>query len=97
MIFHEACENHGHSGHVRIFATDVHQPTLETASLGQYAQGDLEALPDSIRQKYTVTVSDRTARVTQEIRDMVVFAPHNVLTDPPFTRLDFISCRNMII
>ena len=40
---------------------------------------------------------DHSYRIAKELRDMVVFAPHNLLSDPPFTKLDVLSCRNLLI
>ena len=82
MIFHEAAKAVNFDGPIRIFATDVHQPTLEKGSFGQYTHDQLKALPKDLRSEYTVKISERTVRISQEIRDLVVFAPHNILTDP---------------
>ena len=81
---------------VKIFATDVHQLALQTASRGIYPEESFSDMPDDILEKYF----NRTPggyEVTSTIRGMIVFAPHNVINDAPFTRLDLVTCRNMLI
>lgn len=86
----------GKSLFVKIFATDVHQDSLNRASQGVYPLESLADVDQEIRERYFIEVPDGY-QVAQEIRQMVVFAPHNVIKDAPFTKLDLISCRNMLI
>jgi two-component system CheB/CheR fusion protein len=81
---------------VKIFATDIDPNVLEVASKGVY-QGPLEKeIPSSLLQKYFIK-EDNNYRVTPDIRKMVVFARHDVLKDPPFSKMDLLLCRNMLI
>ena len=81
---------------VKIFATDVHRASLEFASTGLYSQMALaEVSPERIARHF-VRKGDGY-QVSQDLRQMVVFAPHNIIKDAPFTKLDLISCRNLVI
>ncbi|ASJ72442.1 chemotaxis protein CheB [Granulosicoccus antarcticus] len=81
---------------VKLFATDVHQGSLERAIKGVYSAEAVNDLPGERRARYFVRKPDGY-HVTSELRLMVVFAEHNVLKDAPFAQLDLITCRNMLI
>ncbi|HYO26224.1 MAG TPA: chemotaxis protein CheB, partial [Lacipirellulaceae bacterium] len=81
---------------VKIFATDVHAASLETASAGVFAEACLEGMDPRYVDRYFSRV-DGGYRVSPELRSMIVFAPHNLLKDAPFTKIDLITCRNMLI
>ncbi|MFY9310297.1 MAG: CheR family methyltransferase [Bacteroidia bacterium] len=81
---------------VKIFATDIDRDSLEIASKGVYSRTILDNVPGQIVAKY-FDVEGENYRVNPEIRKMVVFSHHDVVKDPPFGRLDLISCRNMMI
>ncbi len=97
MLLHEAATAQNYQGQLRVFATDVHRPALETAGVGTYAEEELAAIPSNLFERYVVRVTSKSGRVAPLLRKMVVFAPHNLLVDPAFTRLDMISCRNLLI
>ena len=81
---------------IQIFASDLSTNAINKARLGEYSKPDLEMVsPKRIQRFYTKTGSK--FRIAKVIRDMVVFAPHNILQDPPFSRVDFISCCNLFI
>lgn len=81
---------------IKIFATDIDTEALETASRGIYPKVIERDVPKNILRKYFVQEGSYY-RVSQELRRQVVFAKHDVIKDPPFSRLDIISCRNMFI
>lgn len=81
---------------VQIFATDVDQEAIETARVGRYPAGIADDLTPARLARHFVAEED-SFRVGRNLRDMVVFADHNALQDPPFTRLDLICCRNLLI
>ncbi|MFW5829047.1 MAG: chemotaxis protein CheB, partial [Planctomycetota bacterium] len=97
MLLHEAAQQGRLTGRIRIFASDLHKPAIQLASSGIYAMEDIAAIPTELAERYTVPISSRSVRIAQAIRDLVVFAPHNLLLDPPFTRLHLTSCRNLLI
>jgi two-component system CheB/CheR fusion protein len=82
---------------VRLFATDVHRGSLEIAGAGVYEEASLGHLDRELRERYFVTTPEGRYRVVEELRSSVVFAYHNVLRDAPFTRLDLVTCRNLLI
>jgi len=81
---------------VQIFASDLDSRAIETARLGLYPVGIAgDVTPERLQRFFTK--EDHSYRVKKEIRDLVVFATHNVLADAPFTKLDLLSCRNLLI
>ena len=81
---------------VQIFASDLDSRAIETARAGLYPVGIAGDLTPERLQRF-FTKEDSRYRVKKEIRDLVVFATHNILTDAPFTKLDLLSCRNLLI
>lgn len=81
---------------VKIFATDVHRASLDFASAGVYHADQVADVDEDRLQRFFVR-SGEGYRVSHDLREMVVFAPHNLIKDAPFTKLDFISCRNLLI
>ncbi len=96
MLLHEQLESAHRPLNLRIFATDVHRVSLEVAGAGLYDDEALAELSQARRDRYFVKDGDRW-RVCKELRQVVVFARHNVISDAPFTRLDLITCRNLLI
>jgi two-component system, chemotaxis family, CheB/CheR fusion protein len=81
---------------VQIFATDIDEAAITTAREGLYSLNDVaDVSPDRLRLFFTM--DGDLYRVRREIREMVVFATHNFLKDPPFSRLDLVTCRNVLI
>ncbi|QEG27869.1 Oxygen sensor histidine kinase NreB [Gemmata obscuriglobus] len=81
---------------IKVFATDLADRTLSHARAGVYP-GGIESEISSERLRRFFTREDEVYRVRQELRDRVVFAPQNILQDPPFSRLDIATCRNLLI
>ncbi|MDX5347865.1 MAG: chemotaxis protein CheR, partial [Hymenobacteraceae bacterium] len=81
---------------VKIFASDIDRDALDYASKGLYPATSLSEVSEERLNEYFVK-EDGKYRITQRVRRMVIFAPHNVTTDPPFSRIDLVSCRNMLI
>jgi two-component system, chemotaxis family, CheB/CheR fusion protein len=96
ILFHEQLEAAQRPLNLRIFATDVHRASLDIASAGIYDEDALADVSPARRLRYFVKDGERH-RVAKEIRQLVVFAQHNVINDAPFTRVDLISCRNLLI
>jgi two-component system CheB/CheR fusion protein len=86
-------------GHkVQIFATDIDSRAVATARAGVYPASIAEDLTPERLARYFTAESDGTAyRIHKSIRDMLVFSEHDLIRDPPFSRLDLISCRNLLI
>jgi two-component system, chemotaxis family, CheB/CheR fusion protein len=81
---------------VKIFATDIDRDALEKASRGVYHKNALREMPPLVIARY-FTEEGENYRVNPEIRKMIVFSYHDILKDPPFSRMDLVSCRNMLI
>ena len=81
---------------LQIFATDLSPEAIETARRGRYPAAISETV-SAKRLAQFFTSSDNGYEIKSEIRDMVLFAQQDVVLDPPFTRLDLIACRNLLI
>lgn len=81
---------------LKILATDVHQRSLGAAAEGIYPKSSLTGLGDDQIARYFEKSVDYY-QVNQRIRRLVVFSKHNLLRDPPFTRIDLVTCRNVLI
>jgi two-component system, chemotaxis family, CheB/CheR fusion protein len=98
IVFKEVIEKKisfgGHS--LQIFATDLDQDAIGIARKGIYpASVAADVSPGRLNRFFTVT--DEGYRVNTEIREMIVFAQHNIIMHPPFTKVDILSCRNLLI
>lgn len=96
IIIHELLEESGKNIDVQIFGTDIDIDALTTARSGTYPITIAEDVSPELLNKYFVK-KDNVFTIRTDIREMVVFAPHDVLIDPPFTKLDVLSCRNLLI
>ncbi len=81
---------------IRIFATDLSADAIDTARRGSYARG-IEADVSAQRLERFFTPQNGSYRVAKNIRESVVFAQHDVNADAPFTKLDILCCRNLLI
>jgi len=81
---------------VKIFATDVNQSCIETASRGIYQKDRLANVSPSRLKKYFRKNEDGYL-ISSKLRKQIVFAPHDILQDAPFTKLNLVSCRNLLI
>jgi len=81
---------------LQIFGTDLDTDAIEIARKGCFSKNcETDISPERLKRFFTVEGDGY--RVNSAIREMVVFAPQNVIKDPPFTKLDILSCRNMLI
>ncbi len=81
---------------VQIFATDIDEQAISQAREGLYTLNDAADVSPQRLHRFFSQEGDRY-RISREIREMVLFARHNVLKDPPFSRMDLVSCRNLLI
>src|SRR4051812_37685305 len=96
MLFWEALIARNRPIHLKILATDVHQQSLEHASAGIYGDDQLSNV-SSERLARFFTKRSSGYQISQDLRQLIVFARHNLTKDAPFTKMHFISCRNMLI
>jgi two-component system, chemotaxis family, CheB/CheR fusion protein len=96
MTIVEVCESLRRWPQIKLYATDLEQRFLDIASAGVYPESIVtEVGADRIERHFTHREGRYTVR--PELRAMIVFAQHNLLSDPPFTRMHLVSCRNMLI
>jgi two-component system CheB/CheR fusion protein len=98
VMFKEALEKiNPHSGiSLQIFATDLDNEAIETARKGVFPPNIVaDVSPKRLSRFFLKT--DEGYRVNSEIREMVVFAKHNIILHPPFTKIDILTCRNLLI
>ncbi|MGO8931339.1 MAG: chemotaxis protein CheB [Limisphaerales bacterium] len=81
---------------VQIFATDLDHTAIEAARAGLYPEGIARDVRSQRLARFFAK-EDEGYRIKKDIREMVIFAPQNVLKDPPFTRIDLLVCRNLLI
>ncbi|MBX9623498.1 MAG: PAS domain S-box protein, partial [Gemmataceae bacterium] len=96
MLLVEAAEAAGKQFDIKVFATDMAERALGQARAGVFP-GGIESEVSAERLDRFFDKDDATYRVKKALRELVVFAPQNVLQDPPFSRLDIITCRNFLI
>lgn len=97
MIIRETLDSLNRSNPVKIFATDIHRDALRRAALGIFDANALAEISEARRERFFVKRDDGVFQVSPALRQTIVFAPHNVAQDVPFNRLDFVSCRNLLI
>jgi two-component system CheB/CheR fusion protein len=81
---------------IQIFATDLDRDAVDKARQGFFPANIAADVPEERLRRF-FTKEERGYRVRKEIREMVIFAPQNLVMDPPFTKLDILSCRNLLI
>ncbi len=96
MLVREVMDEAGKSSPVQIFATDVDHHALTLARVGRYPAG-IAADVSAARLQRFFDEDGAGYRVKKSLREMIVFAAQNVIRDPPFNRLDLVSCRNLLI
>ena len=96
MVLEEYQRRSGNRINYRIFATDISQKPLALARLGVYSDTAVAALDEDIVQRYFETTVDGY-RVVRRARDNVIFSNLDLVKDAPFSKLDLISCRNLLI
>ena len=81
---------------IQVFATDLDRDAINKARQGFFPENIAADVSDARLKRFFVK-EDHGFRVRKEIREMVIFAPQNLIMDPPFTKLDILSCRNLLI
>ena len=96
ILMDEALRNRQERREIKIFATDAHHVSLHTAAKGVYPEEALTELTEDRKSRYFTRRRDGY-HVARDLRGYVVFAPHNVIHDAPFTQMDVVTCRNLLI
>ncbi len=83
---------------VQVFATDIDSRAIATARIGLYPAGIAgDITPERLARFFTAEPDGSAYRVLKSIRDMLIFSEHDVIKDPPFSKVDMVSCRNLLI
>ncbi len=96
MMIDETCIELKKRPLIQIFATDIDEPMIDMARRGIYPVSMLTEIPQRYQDAYTVGLDERF-EILSRVREMVRFSVHNIIQDPPFSKVDLISCRNMLI
>ena len=96
ILLLEAAARHDPRCEIQVFASDLDDAALMTAREGRYPLAIEADMPDERLKRFFARENDHY-RVTRELRNVVLFARHSLLKDPPFSRADLISCRNLLI
>ena len=97
MLFLEAFEARGRDPQIKVLATDLHEESLQKAMEGLYSAESFEEMSVELRDKYFECHDNRFYKVLPFLRKALIFSTHNLLKDPPFTKLHLVSCRNLLI
>jgi two-component system CheB/CheR fusion protein len=96
ILFHEQLAARQRPPNLKLLATDVHPSSLEQASTGIYGESQLSNVSERRLERYFIRRASGY-QVSADLRQLIVFARHNVTKDAPFTKMHLISCRNMLI
>lgn len=96
ILLNEYVKTHRLLCEVRLFATDIDERALEFAGAGFYSEGIAASIEPRLLAAYFEKV-ENGFKVREFLRKMVVFAKHNMLKDPPFSKVDLVVCRNVFI
>ena len=97
MLLAEAAGSMAAPPEVQVFATDLDEDAIAKARTGSYSNVEIADVPPDRLRRYFQKEQPDSYRVRRELREMVLFAPHNLIKDPPFSHLGFVSCRNVLI
>ncbi|MDR5755258.1 CheR family methyltransferase, partial [Caballeronia sp. LZ024] len=96
MLLEQYAQRHHSSAPIQVFATDIDERALGRARAGSYPDSIATDVPVELLQQFLTRQGERYV-IVKSLREKVLFAVHNVLRDPPFARLDLVSCRNLLI
>lgn len=96
ILFMEIMEKSGINRSIKVFATDVDEEALKHGSRGVYSLSEVSGIKSEYLSKYFEQQGNHF-HVYAQLRKSVIFAKHDLLADPPFTRIDLVTCRNVLI
>lgn len=98
ILIHEYMEKFNKKNVVQIFATDINQIAINTARNGVYSSSILiDMTLDRVNRHFTFEPESKSYRIIPAIREMLIFSVQSIVKDPPFSKLDLICCRNLLI
>jgi two-component system, chemotaxis family, CheB/CheR fusion protein len=96
ILLNELMRESGINKKIQVFASDLDADAIAIARRGEYPSGIISEVPERLLSRY-FSYADDHYKIHKSIREQIVFAPHNLIKDPPFTHIDLISCRNLLI
>ena len=96
MLLNECVAEANKGCAIQVFATDIDESAIETARTGNYPSPIVTDVPPARLRKF-FTLTHGRYLINKSLREQVLFAAHNLLRDPPFSKLDLVSCRNLLI
>ena len=96
ILFREYMEETGENAEIKIFATDIDNTSLVAATAGLYTDNIAVDVSSERLSKYFIR-KENSYQIIESIRKMVIFAFQNIIKDPPFNKIDLITCRNLLI
>lgn len=96
ILLLEVVAEEAHPIPIQIFATDLSESAIDRARQGTYSLSEVAGVSPQQLQRF-FTKNQASYQISKSIRDLCVFAPHNIFKDPPFSRIDLVSCRNLMI
>ncbi|WP_236020466.1 CheR family methyltransferase [Sabulicella rubraurantiaca] len=96
ILLMEALGSEAFGARVKIYATDLDEEALRFARLATYSARDVEAVPPELLERHFDNARD-SYTVSRELRKAVIFGQHNIVTDAPISRINLLSCRNLLI
>ncbi len=96
ILLHEHLAQRESPPPVQVFATDIDAPALDVARQGRYAESIAEHVSGERLARF-FTKAQHGYQAAKAIRDLCIFSTHNLISDPPFARIDLLSCRNLLI
>ncbi|MBW4022876.1 MAG: hypothetical protein HIU92_06985 [Proteobacteria bacterium] len=98
ILLLESLENLNQSGpRIQVFATDIDEAAIATARAGRYPATLVAGISPERLARFFVANADGTYAVTKQVRELCTFSAHSLTRDPPFSRIDLVSCRNLLI
>ncbi|MDE1460638.1 chemotaxis protein CheB [Spartinivicinus poritis] len=97
MLIHDIFRQENILQSFKIFATDIHRNSIASAAQGIYTKSEIIGLHSPYKERYLKKLPSGDYQVIPEVRKTIVFAQHNLLKDPPFTKMHMVSCRNLMI
>lgn len=96
MLMREYMDNLTAIPKIQIFATDIDEHALSVARAARYPEALLDSVSPERRRRF-FTPDGVSYVISKDVRDLCIFSPHSVIRDPPFSRIDLVSCRNLLI
>ncbi|PWJ38420.1 CheR family methyltransferase [Sediminitomix flava] len=97
MLINEELERRNLFIKIKIFATDLNKESLLIAREGIYSSESVDKVPLDLKRKYFRHNTHGFYEVSEELRSQIIFSEHNIISQPPFNKMDLVFCRNLII